>query len=115
MPSGRDFTSGKRSSTGKKNANCSFCRKSYREVGPLGMLAAKPLVRLDVLRPGLLHDLGGQRGVVEAVAEARGAGPPLAVGARPMEHDLVHAREEHGVTDVTPEMLEAIGANIVPA
>ena len=35
MPSGRDFTSGKRNSTGKKNANCSFCRKSYREVGPL--------------------------------------------------------------------------------
>ena len=35
MPSGRDFTSGKHSSTGKKNANCSFCRKSYREVGPL--------------------------------------------------------------------------------
>ncbi len=36
MPSGRDFMSaGKRGSTGKKNANCSFCRKSYREVGPL--------------------------------------------------------------------------------
>ncbi|MCL4112852.1 UNVERIFIED_CONTAM: hypothetical protein GTU68_046170 [Idotea baltica] len=35
MPSGRDFTAGKRNSTGKKNANCSFCRKSYREVGPL--------------------------------------------------------------------------------
>ena len=35
MPSSRDFTSGKRGSTGKKNANCSFCRKSYREVGPL--------------------------------------------------------------------------------
>jgi ATP-dependent Clp protease ATP-binding subunit ClpX len=35
MPSGRDLTSGKRGSTGKKNANCSFCRKSYREVGPL--------------------------------------------------------------------------------
>ncbi len=34
MPSNRDFTSGKRS-IGKKNANCSFCRKSYREVGPL--------------------------------------------------------------------------------
>ncbi len=35
MPSSRDFTAGKRGSTGKKNANCSFCRKSYREVGPL--------------------------------------------------------------------------------
>jgi ATP-dependent Clp protease ATP-binding subunit ClpX len=35
MPSRKDTTSGKRSSTAKKNANCSFCRKSYREVGPL--------------------------------------------------------------------------------
>jgi ATP-dependent Clp protease ATP-binding subunit ClpX len=35
MPTGKDFTSGNRGSTGKKNANCSFCRKSYREVGPL--------------------------------------------------------------------------------
>lgn len=36
MASGRDFMSaGKRGPTGKKNANCSFCRKSYREVGPL--------------------------------------------------------------------------------
>jgi ATP-dependent Clp protease ATP-binding subunit ClpX len=35
MPSSNDFKSGKRGSVGKKNANCSFCRKSYREVGPL--------------------------------------------------------------------------------
>jgi len=36
MPTGRDFTSGRRGpSTGKKNAFCSFCRKSYRDVGPL--------------------------------------------------------------------------------
>src|SRR5580692_10928835 len=35
MPSGKDFTSGKRNVPGKKNANCSFCRKSYRDVGPL--------------------------------------------------------------------------------
>ncbi|MCA9067720.1 MAG: ATP-dependent Clp protease ATP-binding subunit ClpX, partial [Planctomycetaceae bacterium] len=34
MPSNNDFSPGKRGS-GKKNANCSFCRKSYREVGPL--------------------------------------------------------------------------------
>ena len=35
MPSDRDFSSSTRGSGGKKNANCSFCRKSYREVGPL--------------------------------------------------------------------------------
>jgi len=36
MPSGRDFNSGRRGSgTTKKNAFCSFCRKSYRDVGPL--------------------------------------------------------------------------------
>ena len=36
MPTGRDFNAGRRgSSTTKKNAFCSFCRKSYRDVGPL--------------------------------------------------------------------------------
>lgn len=36
MPSGRDFVSAnKRGTTGRKNANCSFCRNSYRDVGPL--------------------------------------------------------------------------------
>src|SRR6186713_2174882 len=35
MPTGKDFTTGNRGTAGKKNANCSFCRKSYREVGPL--------------------------------------------------------------------------------
>jgi ATP-dependent Clp protease ATP-binding subunit ClpX len=36
MPSGRDFPSGRRGNgTSKKNAFCSFCRKSYRDVGPL--------------------------------------------------------------------------------
>ncbi len=34
MPSGRDLT-GRRGGTSKKNAFCSFCRKSYRDVGPL--------------------------------------------------------------------------------
>ncbi|MFO1066185.1 MAG: ATP-dependent Clp protease ATP-binding subunit ClpX [Pirellulales bacterium] len=38
MPSGKDVVSGRRSGnsgTTKKNAFCSFCRKSYRDVGPL--------------------------------------------------------------------------------
>lgn len=36
MPSGKDIVSGRRGGSGnKKNAFCSFCRKSYREVGPL--------------------------------------------------------------------------------
>lgn len=36
MPAGKDSSGGRRgSSTTKKNAFCSFCRKSYRDVGPL--------------------------------------------------------------------------------
>jgi len=36
MPAGKDGSAGRRSgSTTKKNAFCSFCRKSYRDVGPL--------------------------------------------------------------------------------
>jgi ATP-dependent Clp protease ATP-binding subunit ClpX len=36
MPSGREFGTGRRGSgSTKKNAFCSFCRKSYRDVGPL--------------------------------------------------------------------------------
>src|SRR5436190_21781232 len=36
MPSGRDMNVGRRGGgTTKKNAFCSFCRKSYRDVGPL--------------------------------------------------------------------------------
>ena len=35
MPAGKDGESARRGSTTKKNAFCSFCRKSYRDVGPL--------------------------------------------------------------------------------
>ncbi len=35
MPSGRELTGARRGGTTKKNAFCSFCRKSYRDVGPL--------------------------------------------------------------------------------
>ena len=35
MPSGKDLTPARRAGTTKKNAFCSFCRKSYRDVGPL--------------------------------------------------------------------------------
>src|SRR6056300_1135337 len=35
MPAGKDLGAGRRGSTTKKNAFCSFCRKSYRDVGPL--------------------------------------------------------------------------------
>lgn len=36
MPAGKDLGGGRRgASTSKKNAFCSFCRKSYRDVGPL--------------------------------------------------------------------------------
>jgi ATP-dependent Clp protease ATP-binding subunit ClpX len=35
MPGGKDTSGGRRGGTTKKNAFCSFCRKSYRDVGPL--------------------------------------------------------------------------------
>ena len=35
MPSSRDLGTTRRGGTTKKNAFCSFCRKSYRDVGPL--------------------------------------------------------------------------------
>ncbi len=35
MPAGKDSSGSRQSGSSKKNANCSFCRKSYREVGPL--------------------------------------------------------------------------------
>lgn len=35
MPVGNDAGSGRRTGSTKKNAHCSFCKKSYRDVGPL--------------------------------------------------------------------------------
>ena len=35
MPAGNDSGNGRTSGTSKKNAHCSFCRKNYRDVGPL--------------------------------------------------------------------------------
>jgi ATP-dependent Clp protease ATP-binding subunit ClpX len=35
MPAGKDSSGSRQSGSSKKNAHCSFCRKSYREVGPL--------------------------------------------------------------------------------
>ncbi|MBX3419748.1 MAG: ATP-dependent Clp protease ATP-binding subunit ClpX [Pirellulaceae bacterium] len=35
MPAGNDSSGNRRTGAAKRNAHCSFCRKSYREVGPL--------------------------------------------------------------------------------
>ncbi len=35
MPAGNDTSGGRRNGGSKKNAHCSFCRKNYRDVGPL--------------------------------------------------------------------------------
>jgi ATP-dependent Clp protease ATP-binding subunit ClpX len=35
MPAGNDSSGSRQTGTSKKNAHCSFCRKSYRDVGPL--------------------------------------------------------------------------------
>ena len=58
MPSGKDFGTGKRGPTGKKNANCSFCRKSYRDVGPLGLLNRQyPTGFLDQMKTPFIRGL----------------------------------------------------------
>jgi len=70
MPSGRDFSSGRRGSgTTKKNAFCSFCRKSYRDVGPL------------VEGPGDVYICGECIDLCQSILEQerrrRGTGKPL--------------------------------------
>ncbi len=41
MTSGKDFTLGKKTPRGRRTPNCSFCGKSYRDVGPLGRRARR--------------------------------------------------------------------------
>ena len=53
MPTGKDESGERRGSTTKKNAFCSFCRKSYRDVGPLVEGPGIPLVGCRGVHPVL--------------------------------------------------------------
>ena len=62
MPAGKDVGGGRRGGTTKKNAFCSFCRKSYRDVGIgngefrlLPHAAFKRIVR-DVFQPSRVDE-----------------------------------------------------------
>ena len=44
MTTGKDNPPARRGAASKKNANCSFCGKSYRDVGPLVEGTGKDLV-----------------------------------------------------------------------
>src|SRR3974390_1226484 len=70
MQSGRDFNAGRRGSgTTKKNAFCSFCRKGYRDVGPLVEGPG------DVYICGECIDLG--QSILEQERRRRGTSKPL--------------------------------------
>ncbi len=86
MPSGKDFGTGKKSVQGKRNANCSFCRKNYREVGPL---VEGPD---DVYICGECIDLCTS--ILDQEKRRRGSHKPLFTGV-PSPRDLVHELDEY--------------------
>ena len=116
MPSGRDFNGGRRGTgTTKKNAFCSFCRKSYRDVGPL------------VEGPGDVYICGECIDLCQSILDQerrrRGTSKPLFTKiptprrdrrpARPVRH-RPGARQE-GARRGRPQPLQAADARREPA
>ncbi|HEX3658780.1 MAG TPA: ATP-dependent Clp protease ATP-binding subunit ClpX [Pirellulales bacterium] len=87
MPSSRDVTGGRRGGgTTKKNAFCSFCRKSYRDVGPL------------VEGPGDVYICGECielcQSILEQERRRRGTSKPL-FSKIPSPRDIVRQLDEY--------------------
>ena len=98
MPSGRDVTGGRRTTGAtKKNAFCSFCRKSYRDVGPL------------VEGPGDVYICGECielcQSILEQERRRRGSGKPL-FSKVPTPREIVAKLEEYVIgQDVAKKVL----------
>jgi ATP-dependent Clp protease ATP-binding subunit ClpX len=87
MPSGKELSSGRRTggSTTKKNAFCSFCRKSYRDVGPL------------VEGPGDVYICGECIELCSSILEQeqrRRGGPKQLFGEIPTPREIVEGLDE---------------------
>ena len=87
MPSGKELSSGRRGSgTTKKNAFCSFCRKSYRDVGPL------------VEGPGDVYICGECIELCQSILEQeqrRRGGPKQLFGEIPTPREIVAGLDEY--------------------
>ena len=100
MPAGRDFTTGRRGSgTTKKNAFCSFCRKSYRDVGPL------------VEGPGDVYICGECIDLCQSILETerrrRGTSKPL-FSRIPTPREVVRKLDEYVIGQDTAKKVLAV-------
>ena len=101
MPAGNDNTTGRRSST-KKNAFCSFCRKSYRDVGPL------------VEGPGDVYICGECIELCQSILdqEQRRRGPVKQLFSRiPTPRELVEKMDEYVIGQCWPKKVLSVAVH----
>ncbi len=103
MATGKDLTGGRRSaSTTKKNAFCSFCRKSYRDVGPL------------VEGPGDVYICGECielcQSILDQEQRRRGATKPL-FNRIPTPRELVASLDQYVVGQTFPKKILSVAVH----
>ena len=102
MPAGNDTTGGRRTGTAKKNAHCSFCRKSYREVGPL------------VEGPGDVYICGECIELCQSILdqEQRRRGPTKQLFTKiPTPREIVSKLDEYVIGQTDPKKVLAVAVH----
>jgi ATP-dependent Clp protease ATP-binding subunit ClpX len=103
MPAGKDLTGGRKgTSATKKNAFCSFCRKSYRDVGPL------------VEGPGDVYICGECIDLCQSILEQeqrrRGGTKPL-FGHIPSPREIVAQLDQHVIGQTHSKKVLAVAVH----